>query len=94
MSTKPKKIKLRRGERIVAVVPERFSGPGWGNAPVWVYIGTNDGRLIEECIQPGERTPEMYTLFAAGEAICKALVAAVPTKRDDSAKWPPRREGG
>lgn len=77
---KPKTIKLARGENVIAVVPERCHGPGWSNQPVWVYIKTNDGRLREECIQPEERTPEMHTLFDAGEAICNSLLNAVPVK--------------
>ena len=78
---KARTIKLNHGERVVAVVPERCSGPGWSNAPTWVYIVTNDGKLREECIQPEERTPELHTLFAAGEAMCNALAAAVPVKK-------------
>lgn len=76
---KPKIIKLSHGERIVAVVPEYCNGPGWRNTPAWVYIATNDGRMREECIQPDERTPELHALFHAGEAMCNALVAAVPS---------------
>lgn len=78
---KPKTIKLTTGERVVAVVPERCAGPGWSNSPVWVYIATNDGRLIKECIQPDERTPQMHALFHAGEAMCMALMGAVPQRR-------------
>jgi hypothetical protein len=78
---KARTIKLAYGERVVAVVPERCNGPGWSNAPTWVYIATNDGRLREECVQPGERTPELQALFAAGEAMCNALAAAVPVKK-------------
>ena len=81
---KPKTIKLSHGERIVAVVPDRCSGPGWSNAPVWVFIATNDGRLREECIQPEERTSEMHTLFCAGEAMCKALLSAVPQNNQEA----------
>ena len=78
---KPATIKLAPGEHIVAVVPQRASGPGWANAPTWVYIGTNDGRLRSECIQPGERTPELHALYSAGVEMCDALLGAVPTKR-------------
>lgn len=78
---KPKTIKLNHGERVVAVVPERCAGPGWSNSPTWVFVATNDGRLREECIQSDERTPELHTLFAAGEAMCNALAAAVPTRK-------------
>jgi len=78
---KPKTIKLSEGERVVAVVPERCAGPGWSNAPTWVYIATNDGRMREECIQPNERTPELHALFHAGEAMSLALKGAVPLRR-------------
>ena len=72
-------ILVGHGERVIAVVPQRASGPGWSNAPTWVYIATNDGRLRQECIQPDERTTEMHALYAAGEAMCNALIDAVPT---------------
>ncbi len=78
---KPKTITLNYGERIVGVVPEHVNGPGWANQPVWVYIGTNDGRLREECIQPNERTAAMQSLFMAGEAMCTSLLLAVPVKK-------------
>lgn len=78
---KHKSIRLTAGERVVAVVPERCCGPGWINTPAWVYIATNDGRLREECIQPDEMTPQMRVLFNAGEAMCKALIDAVPHRR-------------
>jgi hypothetical protein len=78
---KPKTIKLAPGESIIAVVPDRCAGPGWANAPTWVYIKTNAGRLREECIQPEERTPELHTLHYAGFAMCSALLDAVPTKK-------------
>ena len=74
-----KKILLDRGERVIAVVPERASGLGWSNSPTWVYIATTDGRLRCECIQPHQRSKDLYTLYAAGEAMCAALKSAVPT---------------
>lgn len=78
---KPKTIKLAYGERVIAAVPERCYGPGWTNAPVWVYIASNDGRLRQECIQPNERTPEMNALFGVGYEVCQSLLAAVPVRR-------------
>ena len=78
---KPRIIKLAHGERIVGVLPQRCGGPGWSNAPVWVAIAGNDGTLREECIQPEEMTPAMRVLFAAGEAMCNALLAAVPVSK-------------
>jgi hypothetical protein len=78
---KPLKIKLKAGERIIAVVPEYSNGPGWSNAPAWVYIVDRERNLREECIQPDERTPEMHALFGPGNAMHHALVAAVPTTK-------------
>ncbi len=75
-----KTIKLQRDERIVAVVPEYCAGPGWCNAPVWVYIVGQSGTR-EECIQPTERTPAMHVLFNAGAAMQNALFSAVPTRK-------------
>ena len=84
---KPKTIKLHPGERVIAVVPERCGGPGWANAPTWVYVIANDGRCRLECIQPEERTPQLHALYRAGEAMCAALLASVPQRRVK-----PRRE--
>jgi len=74
-------IKLKHGERIIAVVPEHCAGPGWSNAPTWVYIESQDKRLRTECIQPSERTPELHALFSAGEVMCRSLIASVPAKK-------------
>lgn len=80
---KPKVIKLdkSKGERILAVVPERVGGPGWSNAPTWVYITDGEGALRSECIQPEERTPELHALFEVGASVNVALFRAIPTKR-------------
>lgn len=80
-TSKPKVIHLFEDERIIAVIPERCSGPGWGNSPVWVYIAAQAGGLREECIQPSERTSEMNTLFYPGEAMVAALMNAVPQRK-------------
>ena len=74
---KPKKIKLQHGERIISVVPEFCSGPGWSNAPIWVHIATLDGHLRTECIQPKERNEKLQALFAVGEVVCRSLVSGV-----------------
>jgi len=76
-----KKIKLSCDERIVAVVPEKCYGPGWSNAPTWVYIQARDGTIRVECIQPDECTPELRALHEAGDALHRALVKAVPVER-------------
>lgn len=89
---RPLHVLVGRGERVIAVVPQRAAGPGWANAPTWVYIATNDGRLREECIQPDERTPELHALYAAGEAMCNALLCAVPTTKVPNALAKPTTE--
>lgn len=75
-----KKIALHADEKIIAVIPEHCSGPGWSNMPIWVYIIDSSQKLRTECIQPDEMTREMWTLFKAGAAMCEALVSAVPVK--------------
>lgn len=75
-------IKLSEHERIVAMVPQRAGGPGWANAPTWVHIvDYSSGRYREECIQPDERSVALHHLYAAGEAMQAALLAAVGTKK-------------
>lgn len=78
---KPKSIKLGPYERIVAVVPERCSGPGWSNSPTWVYIANNDGRFRSECIQPEERSLSLSALFDIGAVTQAALKGCVPFSR-------------
>ena len=73
-----KTIELGRNERIVAVVPEHVSGPGWGNSVVWVHITDGCGLYRAECVQPEEQAPEMLALFDAAAAMHSALVGAVP----------------
>jgi hypothetical protein len=76
-----KTIELQRDERIVAVVPEYFFGPGWSYPLVLVYIVDSSQRLRIEAIQPEDQTPKMRTLFGVGAAACGALVGAVPTRQ-------------
>jgi hypothetical protein len=78
-STKP--IALAYGEAVIAVVPEYCSGPGWRNAPLWVYIRANDGKLRTECIQPTERTAEQHTLFDIGARLAQQLIGSVAVKQ-------------
>jgi hypothetical protein len=83
----PLELNLARGERIIAVVPERCQGPGWANAVIWVYIATSAGGLRTECIQPGQRTPEMQALFDPGAAMCAALIASIPKHARPPTDW-------
>lgn len=78
------KIKLHRDERIIAVVPEYSRGPGWSNAPLWVYIagqGVHGKSLRIECIQPADQTAEMRTLFAPGAAMASALARCIDVQQ-------------
>jgi hypothetical protein len=79
---KPRAIALTRGERVLAVVPEYASGPGWANMPVWVHVGNIDGTYRSECLQPDEQSAEMLTLFRVGAHMQSALVGAVPIKQE------------
>jgi hypothetical protein len=80
-----KKIKLDRHEQIVVVVPKFCSGPGWVNAPVFVYIEHKVTKQLRiECIQPKERSPDLHTLFAPGAAMCAALIDAVPVEEKNT----------
>ena len=83
---KPKTIHLADGERILAVVPEYCSGPGWTNELVVVFIATGDWEIRQEYIQPEERTPAMHALFSSGSAIQAALLSAVPVEKEDARK--------
>jgi hypothetical protein len=76
-------IKLARGEEIAAVVPERFSGPGWSNAAAVVYITNQDGTYRMHYIQPEEMPRDLVTLFDAGAAMCKSLRDAVNRRRTE-----------
>jgi len=87
---KPKQLApnvvLHEGDHIIAVVPQRAAGPGWANAPTWVYVKGADGSLREHCIQPEERSPALTCLYAIGEATCAALLRSVVVKRAKAAK--------
>lgn len=77
-----KTINLNKNERVIAVVPETCSGPGWVNQVVWVYILDDGDKTIRiDAIQPDECTRELSLLAAIGELVHKGLIAAVPVKR-------------
>jgi len=72
-----KKIKIKKNERILAVVPEYVAGPGWANAVVWVYVASGN-EFRTECIQIEDRSPDMHALFRIGATVQAVLVSAVP----------------
>ena len=74
-------IELGRNERIVSVVPEKVSGPGWSNAIAWVHITDDCGSFRTECLQPEDHSHEMILLFEIGAVVCAQLASSIPTKR-------------
>ena len=79
------KIVLAENEKIIAVVPEYASGPGWANLPLWVHIVNNQNKYRVECIQPNDQTLEMQILFRlccdAHYAMMKAISPLVLTEK-------------
>lgn len=74
-------IKLCQYERILAVVPEPASGPGWANSPVWVYIeDSRHKNLRTECLQPDEQSPEMRALYPLGAMMHRQLLSSVSVR--------------
>ena len=70
-------ISLDRLERIVAVVPETCSGPGWKNQLIWVHIVSFDNKYRCESIQFDSMTSEMCSLFKVCEAAHDSMKNAV-----------------
>lgn len=77
MKTVNKQIRLAKNERIVAVVPEYASGPGWTNSPLFVYITDTQSNVRSVCLQPGQQTPKMLTLFKVYAVAHEHLLSAV-----------------
>jgi hypothetical protein len=80
-----KKLQLKRGEIVVAVVPKVIHGPGPGgrNEPTFVYILTPTGRIREDCIQPDDAPLSFYKLSHPAAAIHDALLKALPVEYVD-----------
>lgn len=75
-----KRINLSRSERIVAVVPETCTGPGWANQVVHIHIvdvGTNIYRYESQQLHENECSAGMMHLFKIGALVCAELDAAV-----------------
>ena len=71
-----KHITLSQSERIVAVVPETCSGPGWLNQIVHVHIVDNaTGTYRYESLHAaeGECSSGMMHLFQIGALVCEQL---------------------
>lgn len=70
-------IKLSPNERIIAVVPEYSSGPGWSNTPLFVYICDTEDKVRHVCLQPHEQTTRMLTLFQVCAVAHDHMLSAV-----------------
>jgi hypothetical protein len=64
-----------KGE-IVAVVPDRCTGPGWVNTPVWVYWRDEEGTIHQDCLQPEEQTDLLQEIFSIGVNVKYVLYKA------------------
>ena len=80
-------IKLKRNERVVAVIPEIITGAGYRNSPLWIYIVDHiAGTYREECLQPEDQNARMRVLFSTLEQAhetMKALVILNNVVRED-----------
>ena len=72
-------VKLRDRESVVTAFAEPASGPGWANSPLWVIVRAADGSLRQECLQPGEQTAEMRSLYPICAAAHRAMTSTVST---------------
>lgn len=72
-------IKLYKGERIIAVVPEL--GRKGAQDVVWVYVEGLDLRVRYEGIIAEEMPSCMYIMHAAAAEMHRAFVAMVKTER-------------
>lgn len=81
MATTKHIVHLAYGEWIVAAVPQRLSGPGWGNSPIVVYIASNDGKLRECYLQPEEQTAEQHLVFGICAEAHRLMLSTIPVKK-------------
>ena len=76
-------MKLKINERIIAVVPETCSGPGWLNTVIWVYIhDTVTQKLRQECLQPSEQPRDAKILFNSLEALHQTMLDVIKSEID------------
>lgn len=74
-------IQLNKHEKVISVVPEFCSGPGYSNWVVWVHIVDYSNNTYRcNSLQEDEFTPAMHVLWDTGAVVADALLKAVPTK--------------
>lgn len=72
---------IKKTDHIVTAYAQSGSGPGWGNAPIWVIVRSKlDGTLREECIQPEDQTKDMMLLYRVSQVAHNAMTNAVQQK--------------
>lgn len=62
---------------IVCAWPERASGPGWANWPLWYIYRDEAGKLHEACLQPDEQSHEIKLLYPVAEEAHRSLLHEV-----------------
>jgi hypothetical protein len=72
-------MKFNAPDRLIAVVAEPASGPGWANTPLWIIVQDGNGKLRRECLQPDEQSDGIRVLYATAAAVHGALVREVET---------------
>lgn len=72
-------IKLHKGERIIAVVPEL--GGRKTQDIVWIHIEQADGNMRCWSLLPDEMPPCMLAIHRAAAEMHEALVTMLETKR-------------
>jgi len=70
-------IKLNKDERILCVIPEYASGPGWSSRVLWIYIINSRKEVRLEAFQWDELNLELQDLFEIGAVVHKRLVNAI-----------------
>lgn len=68
---------LDPGDRVLAARPDKASGPGWRNYPIWVYVQRNGGEIRAECLQPDERTDAMTVMFDTLYAAQREMIGEI-----------------
>jgi hypothetical protein len=83
-----KRIKLGEKEAVRAVIPNYALDPEGPPLKVVVVMVWNaaEGRVRHVVIQEDDMSPELRTLFPVGEAVCTALIRAVPVDKSVSPK--------
>ena len=76
-------MKIGRFDTIQAVVPENYTGSGWYNQVVWVFLeDRRTGEIRRECLQPEEWAPILGKAFEPARAMAQFLIQTLEDSRD------------